>query len=301
MATRATSSGAQHAAEAHVHRRCARVQERHQIGRKRAVVGQDPRAGLHDVEVRRTRPRAQDRVRRQPRPVGEDVVADVVHRRQADRRPVRVERVTVQRIHALGVHVPQHPVVGLARRERPARPRQRRLVRRRDAAGEEADEHVVDAQLLRNRSHACGHQTGRHHRVTALGRRGDRVELHGDQIRRRPGRVGRRQRLRAVQHLAQRLAHRDQRHADPCQRVPRSPAVRTPAPPRRVPATPRANPINGSTSPRDPQDDNNTRIQLPPSSREFWLRPAILGHDRGLAASPPMRYILKVEGITTPA
>ena len=44
-----------HAAEAHVHRRCAGVQERHQLGRERAFVRQDPRAGLHDVEVRRLR------------------------------------------------------------------------------------------------------------------------------------------------------------------------------------------------------------------------------------------------------
>ena len=28
----------------------------------------------------------------------------------------------------------------------------------------------------------------------------------------------------------------------------------------------------------------------------FWLRPPILGHDRGLAASPPLRYTLGVEG-----
>ncbi len=69
-----------HAAEAHVHRWCAGVQERHQLGREQAFVGQDPPAGLHDVEVRRLLPRAQGRVRRQPRLVGEDVVADVVHR-----------------------------------------------------------------------------------------------------------------------------------------------------------------------------------------------------------------------------
>ena len=75
----------------------------------------------------RLRPRGQDRVRRQPRVVGEDVVADVVHRRQAERRPVGVERRAEQRVHALGVQVPQHPVVGHVRRERLARPRQRRV------------------------------------------------------------------------------------------------------------------------------------------------------------------------------
>ena len=48
--------------------------------------------------------------------------------------------VAVQRVHPFGVHVPQHPVVGHARRKRPARPRQRRMVRRRqDAAAVEGD------------------------------------------------------------------------------------------------------------------------------------------------------------------
>ena len=177
------------------------------------------RAGSRRRSARRrdpaTRPRAEDRVHCQPRPAREDVVADVVHRRQSDRRAMGVERVTVERIDSLRVDVPQHPVVRLARRERSARPRQRRLVRRREAAGEEADAHVVDAQRLGNRSHACGHQTGRHHSVTALGRGGDRVELHGDEIGRRPRRIRRRQRLFTVQHLAQRLAHRDQLHVGP--------------------------------------------------------------------------------------
>jgi len=59
-----------------------------------AFVRQDPRAGLDDVEVRRLLQRVQDRVRRQPRLVADDVVADVVHRWQANRRPVRVERLT---------------------------------------------------------------------------------------------------------------------------------------------------------------------------------------------------------------
>ena len=30
--------------------------------------------------------------------------------------------------------------------------------------------------------------------------------------------------------------------------------------------------------------------------RRFWLRPAILRHHPGLAASPPVRYMLKVAG-----
>ena len=56
----------------------------------------------------------------------------------------------------------------------------------------------------------------------------------------------------------------------------------------------------GSTSPRDPHVDNNTRISLP-HFREFWPRPAILRHDPGLAASPPVRYMLKVEGVVSPS
>lgn len=45
-----------------------------------AFVRQNPRADLHDVEVRRLLPRAQGRIRRQPRVAGEDVGADLVHR-----------------------------------------------------------------------------------------------------------------------------------------------------------------------------------------------------------------------------
>src|SRR3954447_253327 len=45
--------------------------------------------------------------------------------------------------------------------------------------------------------------------------------------------------------------------------------------------------------------DNNKRTSLPPVPR-FWLRPAIVRHDPGLAASPPVRYMLKVEGRSLP-
>ncbi len=120
-----------HAAEAHVHRWCAGVQERLQLGREWAFVGQDPRAGLRDVEIRRLLPRGQGWVRRQPRLISEDVGADVVHRWQADRGPLGVERRAEQRVIALDVQVIQHPVVGHLRRERPTRQRVRRVVRRR--------------------------------------------------------------------------------------------------------------------------------------------------------------------------
>src|SRR6266487_456086 len=33
--------------------------------------------------------------------------------------------------------------------------------------------------------------------------------------------------------------------------------------------------------------------------RRFWPRPVIMRHDPGLAASPPVRYTLKVEGVST--
>ena len=56
-----------------------------------------------------------------------------------------------------------------------------------------------------------------------------------------------------------------------------------------------ASPTSGSTSPRPPYVDNNTRISRP-HFRSFWPRPTILRHDPGLAASPPVRYTLKVDG-----
>ncbi|WP_449488468.1 hypothetical protein [Streptomyces purpurascens] len=56
------------------------LQERHQLGRERTDIGQDPRTGLDDIQVRRLPPRVQDRVRGQPRSVADDVVADVGHR-----------------------------------------------------------------------------------------------------------------------------------------------------------------------------------------------------------------------------
>src|SRR6476660_7585111 len=57
-----------------------------------------------------------------------------------------------------------------------------------------------------------------------------------------------------------------------------------------------ANPINGSTSPREPHDDNKTRNCPTPTFLDFWLSGTILGDHRGLAASPPVRYMLKREG-----
>ena len=83
MATRAASSGARTLPKLTYTGWGAGVEKRDQLGRKRSLVGQDPRAGLHDIEVRRSTPRGQGGIGCQPRAVGEDVVADVVHRRQA--------------------------------------------------------------------------------------------------------------------------------------------------------------------------------------------------------------------------
>ena len=56
-----------HAAEAHVHRRWASVEERHQVVRQRRRIGQHPGAGLDDVEVRHPLPRVEDGVGGDPR------------------------------------------------------------------------------------------------------------------------------------------------------------------------------------------------------------------------------------------
>src|SRR5450759_2321091 len=51
-----------------------------------------------------------------------------------------------------------------------------------------------------------------------------------------------------------------------------------------------ASPASGSTSPRDPYVDNNTRTSRISHFRRFWPRPTTLRHDPGLAASPPVGY-----------
>jgi hypothetical protein len=77
----------------------------------------------------------------------------------------------------------------------------------------------VNAKLLGYRPDAGRHQTGRNDRVAAFCRDGDRVELHRDEVGRRLRCVGRCERLVAVQHLAQRRAHGDERHVDPRREV----------------------------------------------------------------------------------
>ena len=55
-----------------------------------------------------------------------------------------------------------------------------------------------------------------------------------------------------------------------------------------------------STFPRDLADANEIQTSQPPDSNEFWLRPAILRYDPGLAASPPMPYMLRVGSESRP-
>ena len=210
--------------------------------------------------------------------------------------------VAEQRVHALGVQVPQHPVVGHVRRERPARPRQRRVVRRRqdDRAGRSRTRSGCPASRPPTAHGLAGIRPVATTASQPSAAAATRVELRRRPARPRAGAASAADGgFAAVQHRAHRRADRHQRHADPRQPAPRSPAARTPAPPRRAPATaPRVPPA--VRRPRaTPYVDNNTRISLPPFP-QFWLRPAILRHDPGLAASPPVRYMLKVEGVTTP-
>src|SRR6266536_1131107 len=169
-------------------------------------------------------------------------------------------------------------------------PRRRRVVRRRQEDRTVARVHGADAQFLGHRPRAGRgrHQAGRHQRITSLGGRGDRVELRGDQLGHAPGHVYRRRRRRP----GHRRAGRHQRHADLGQPL-RSPAARTPASPRRAPATaPRVPPA--VRRPRATHTSTTTHALRDSHFRRSWPRPAILRHDPGLAASPPVRYTLKV-------
>ncbi|GIH81236.1 hypothetical protein Plo01_76650 [Planobispora longispora] len=73
------------------------------------------------------------------------------------------------------------------------------------------------------------------------------------------------------------------RRAAPAGRIPRASAssART------------ADPAGGRRPPRPPYNDN-TPTSCPPFPRRHRVRPPILRHDPGLAASPPARYTLEV-------
>jgi len=82
------------------------------------------------------------------------------------------------------------------------------------------------------------------------------------------------------------------RHGPAAPRTP-CPAARTSAPPRRVPAiTPRVPPA--VRRPRATHMSSTTHAFRDSDFRRFWLRPAIIWHDPGLAASP-LRHKLEVE------
>jgi hypothetical protein len=118
-----------HAAETDVHRFGTGVQERDEVGGERSFVGEEPGTGLDGFEVGGQQPRVEDGVRREPRSVAEDVATDIVDGREPSGGPAGVEAVAEQDVGALGVEVPQHPVVGDLRRVRPAGVGEGRVVR----------------------------------------------------------------------------------------------------------------------------------------------------------------------------
>src|SRR6266498_3779073 len=75
--------------------------------------------------------------------------------------------------------------------------------------------------------------------------------------------------------------------------APPSRAARIPAPPRRAPAT--VPPVPPAVRRhRVPHGSTTTHARRAPCLRPFLVRPTILQHDPGLAASPPVRYTLRV-------
>src|SRR5262249_51436010 len=68
--------------------------------------------------------------------------------------PVGVERLAEQLVRDLGVQVPQHPVVGHVRWERPTGKRRRRVMRRRQKDRTLGRVDIADAELLGHRPRA---------------------------------------------------------------------------------------------------------------------------------------------------
>ncbi len=187
----------------------------------------------------------------------------------------------------------QHPSVAHVRWDWPARQRLRRVVRRRQVDRAEAHVHKADAQLLGHRPCAGRgrHQAGRHQRITSLGRRRELVELLGDQFGYEPRHVGRRRRCRPVQQRAHGLADRHQRHADlgqPLREVRRRAHPHLPAQCPQLHSECHERFDVPAPSIRRQQ---HTHCAVPIFFRRLLARPAILGHDPGLAASPrcPLR------------
>ena len=201
-------------------------------------------------------------------PVGEDVVADVVHRRQADRRPVGVQRLAEQRVDALGVQLPQHPVVGLLRRERLARPRQRRVVRRRQPRPGRTSRTRRGCPASRppTARRPAGIKpvaTSASHPSAAAASASNCAATNSAARRGSPARR-RRPRARAPARAPTgRAAPAARRHRASSSANSSSGGAhtRTSAPSSRNCT---ASPTSGSTSPRDPYVDNNTRIRDSP-------------------------------------
>ena len=149
--------------------------------------------------------------------------------------------------------------------------------------------------ILGNRSTARGHQTGRHHRVTSVGRRAPRCRIASrpgwpPSWARRPVSAASRRAACSRSDLPIGISGTPARSASSAKSG--GAHTRTSTPSSRNAS---ANPINGSTSPREPQRTTTTHAFATPKF-SVLAQARILGHDRGLAARPPMRYMLKREG-----
>ncbi len=209
-----------HAPEADVDGWLACVEERVQSGRKRAVVGQDPCSGLDDVEIRQVLPWRQERIRGQPGSTREDVVTDVIERRQAELRAPLVQGLEVQRVHPLRVLSPEHPVVSLVLRRLLAGAGSWCEMPRWQPEDVERREHIADAELLGDRSRPRRHEARRQDHVASFGCRGQRLEPGGDELRRQPERRIRSGCLQPCGDRPCRRTERRDRHPDSAEERP---------------------------------------------------------------------------------
>ncbi len=222
----------------------AGVEERLQLGRERAFVGQDPRAGLHDVEVRRgcghgprtgsaaSHGRSVKTWSRTLSTGGRPIDARWV----LSAAPNSAFKLSASRSHSTRLSVS-------LRRERPARQRERPVVRRRQhdrAVGHVHVRRMPSFSATDRAAAAAGTSpvatTASHPSAAARARRTARRSARPRAGAGLPASVG----AAPVTSVAHRLgrpapAARRPRRAAP--RTPR-PAARTPAPRRRVPATP---------------------------------------------------------------
>src|SRR6185369_3353332 len=105
-----------HAAEAEVNRRLAEFEERFQFRRQWTFVRPDPCARLKYIHSWSFRPRAQDRVCGEPRPVRENVALHIGNRRQTGGCALTIQRSSEHIVPAFRVFSPKFKVVGLALR-----------------------------------------------------------------------------------------------------------------------------------------------------------------------------------------